>query len=83
MTDYSWLSWAVPTAIFVLGLAVHWGINETRVRGLQHQIAALKAIIDGHLTVAPKVLATLARLDERTEIMDRRMERIENRMNGG
>ena len=83
MTDYSWLQWAVPAGIFALGLSVHFGINETRLRGQQHQINTLKADIDGHMTVAPQVLAALARLDERTEIMDRRMERIENRMNEG
>ena len=83
MTDLAWLSWAIPATVFVLGLAVHWGVAEARMRGLQYQVNELRKVLSEHLADAPTVRETLARLDERTEIMGKRMERIENRLNGG
>ena len=82
MNDFAWLQWAIPAGVFVAGLIAHWGINETRVRGQQHQINALRKDLDRHLIAGEEVRQTLARLDERTLHQGQQLERIENKLNG-
>ena len=76
---------ALPVIAALLAVGVHWGVAETRIRGLQHQVNELRQAQAQaqHLSDAPMVRETLARLDERTAAMATRMERMENRMNGG
>ena len=74
MEEYlPWLA-LVPALVAIVVMAIHWGINETRQRGHQHQIntlqeriANLEGKLDGHVEDGREVLTTLARLDERTE----------------
>ena len=82
------LVWSVLVAIAVLGMG--WGIYTSKARGAQHQIEELKrelTQIEGelrsHLNGGLEVWNLLGRLDERTENMDKRMERIETALNGG
>ena len=58
-------------------------VQELRIRGLQHQINEVRADQKAHLQDAPNVKALLSRLDERTEQMDKRIERIDRNLNGG
>ena len=76
MEEYCVSTWLalVPVVVAVIIMAIHWGVNETRQRGHQHQITALQGRIsevegklDGHVEDGKEVLITLARLDERTE----------------
>ena len=76
------LSDALPIIVALVAVGVHWGVAETRIRGLQHQVDEIRQQLTQHLTDATGVKELLARLDERTAGMADRMERIENRMNG-
>ena len=81
------MSFSLSDILTIVGalivVAVHWGVAETRIRGLQHQVSEMRLLISQHLQDATGVRDTLARLDERTKGMSDRMERIENRLNGG
>ena len=56
-------------------------INSLR-QSHQHQIDTLRQNLESHLDAGVEVQRTLSRLDERTENMDRRMERIEDQITG-
>ena len=72
----------LPIAAALIAVGIHWGVAETRIRGLQHQVNEMRQSQAQHLADTPGVRDLLARLDERTAGMAGRMERIENRMNG-
>ena len=74
---------ALPIIAALIAVGVHWGVAETRIRGLQHQVNEIRKEQSKHLADAPGVWQLLARLDERTAGMADRMERIETRINGG
>ena len=73
----------LPIVAALVAVGVHWGVAETRIRGLQHQVNEIRKEQGKHMADAPGVRELLARLDERTAGMADRMERMENRMNGG
>ena len=58
-------------------------VQELRIRGLQHQIDEIRADQKVHLQDAPNVKSLLSTLVERTEQMDKRIERIDRNLNGG
>ena len=75
-----WLSTivAVGASFFVvlMGLAVHWGINETRSRSHQHQIDALRADLEEKNVDNANALVTAAAM-LRSELVA-----VESRVNG-
>ena len=79
-----------PWIILLMGMAVHWGLNEARVKSQQHQIddlrathAELKGKYDTHIEEGRQIFASLERLDERTAHMQEQNERIEKRLDQG
>ena len=77
-----WVADYWPLVAFGFALAVQWGVNEARIRGLQYQINAMRDQQAADMTARMDGRETLARVDERTKAMADRMERIENQLNG-